>query len=137
MSAIRMLRLVMLCSLVVLFWPRQRVVLGQFPDECQNFETFLECCDQSCTNPNKCIDAVENSFGDGNQSFLLETVGCTPQNPGNPPGVCNSFQDYVPMEDGACGGGTGSFCFSDDDCHLNLTCQNGLCEPPVLDPPEN
>lgn len=34
MSAIRIFRLVVLCALVVVFWPRQGVVLGQFPDEC-------------------------------------------------------------------------------------------------------
>jgi hypothetical protein len=54
-------------------------------------------------------------------------VSCTPLHPPN--GQCESFNDYVPADNGNCCFTRGASCISGDDCCGSLVCDDNTCEP--------
>lgn len=136
MRAFRLIRFVILCIFVLALWERPGVVRAQGqPSNCQKFDVDLDCCGLNCNDTGTCIqDVIVDSSGPGTQSITLKNVQCTAA-PGAPPGSCSSLSDAVAVTDASCEGGPGAPCNTDDDCHFGNVCQDGLCGPPVEDPP--
>lgn len=134
MHLLKFIRIIVLCTLLtIVLLSRQRGVYAQ-SGACQTWATLPICCiSPGCTNPNSCAAEIQGSTGPGHQSITFQDVTCHPAVNSN--GACGSFTDSVPFDDPSCFGQPGDPCFDDSDCFRNLQCNDGLCGPPVEDPP--
>lgn len=124
------LRVLALLGLLISVWSKPQSVFAQDPGYCYSWYTIEECCAPApyCTNPDNCIDAINTSSGEGNQTPQNINVTCDPAQ--GQEGTCQDFNDYVPVDNGNCCSQRGSFCISDGDCCGSLVCSSDdTCEP--------